>query len=134
MMVVCLTGLQLIPQFIREREPVVSGSVGNPPLVVCRKDLTYRHCDDSISCYAKPLDRTDKIEGYAISHYQTLSYDPISCYGNSVERTSEIKYIVYEFLPSRTTESDSGSGPFSSWAKHGSHSSGLSRGILFLRC
>ena len=44
-------------------------------------------------------------------HCQTLSGDPISCYGNSVERTNEIVYrIFYEFLLSRTTESDSGAG------------------------
>ena len=47
----------------------------------------------------------------APAHYQTQSYDPISCYGNSVERTNEIVYrIFYEFLLSRTTESDSGAG------------------------
>ena len=43
-------------------------------------------------------------------HYQTQSHDPINCYGNSAERTNEITYLVIEFLFSRTTESDRGSG------------------------
>ena len=42
----------------------------------------------------------------------TQSYDEISCYGNSVERTDEIACRIYEFLPSRTTEFEDGSGPF----------------------
>ena len=41
-------------------------------------------------------------------HSQTQSHDPVS---RSVERTNEIACRMYEFLPSRTTESDSGSGP-----------------------
>ena len=44
-------------------------------------------------------------------HSQTQSHDPVSRSGSSVERTNEIACRMYEFLPSRTTESDRGSGP-----------------------
>ena len=38
------------------------------------------------------------------------SESTISCYGNSVAQTNEMAHW-YEFLSSRATESDSGSGP-----------------------